>query len=134
MATTHVNTDEIDEWVAEQIAQRRHKFQIKGELEARLEEKVDIKAFEFIYTKAKKLIMENSKVPRQDHKALSQRFWEGIIADPKSKMREKMRAQVELQNLLGIGAAFEQGPADPRESAREIREALAEEDGLYASE
>jgi hypothetical protein len=76
---------------------------------------------------ARRLIAARSKRSKLEHIQLAIEFWEDQIADPDLSAKERQNAQVQLQNLMGIGGSFNVADTDtPDETAEQIRGALKE--------
>ena len=131
--TPTVVTDELVEEVAECLAVRMKKHEIKAHVIELLGMEISARSLERLLSRARMVILSRQKRPRAEHIALSVDFWEKILHDPDASLNQKMKAQRELQDLLGIGGSFAGSNSDtPDEAAAALRETMAEIDGLHS--
>lgn len=123
-----VVTEELVEEVAELLAQRKKKHEIKDYLRTTLEMEVHPRSVETLITRARHLILERAKRSKTEHLALSVEFLEKIIADDSLPTYQRMKALDQLNYMLGVGGSFKMQTESPDETARAIRQAQKEMD------
>jgi len=118
--------DELIEFVAERIAYRAKKHQIKRELEEIVGRKIAMTTYEQLRRKAEVLIKERGNVSRQNQYERAIAFYEEIIADDTAKHSTRLKAQDSLSELLGLGARFTTHAAGDtaEEVAKDIRDTV----------
>lgn len=127
-----VVTDELVEEVAECLATRMKKHAIKAHIIDILDMAISARSLEKLMARARSILLERSKRPRAEHLALSLDFWEKVLCDDDASLNQKMKAQRELQDLLGIGGSFAGANTDtPDEQAHALRETMEEMAGLH---
>lgn len=127
-----VVTDELVEECAECLASRMRKHAIKTHIQEILGMGISARSLEKLLARARMVILSRQKRPRSEHLALSIDFWEGVLHDPDANLNQRMKAQRELQDLIGIGGGFAGANADtPDELAQALRDSMAEMAGLH---
>jgi len=113
----HSLTDEVVEYVAGLLARRYRKHQVKQEIASLLGKSADElgKTFIELTLRYARLWLRVNIEERTivDQKASGVAFLESVIQNPKTSMQNKLRAQKELNWMLGIGPQFSQAVYDP---------------------
>lgn len=106
-------TEEAVEMAAMMIARRYRKHDIYKHIRAKAAKDLKIPAHkcsrevcEIVLKAARKLLAEKLNLDTLEVKSTSLAFYESVIADPTSTITEKLRAQENIDNLLGLGAQF----------------------------
>lgn len=120
-----VTAAEVVEEVAECMARRMRKGQIKDHIRTMLNATISSSTFEELFRRARQLLADRAAISKTDQIALSIMFWEQQIADPDISDALRQRAQRELQDLIGIGGQFDIGNRSAENAARAIREAVS---------
>lgn len=128
-------SDALIELVAEMIGLRYRKGEIKRELakfnatEANPQgEPPSQGVFERLMREARELIRERLEISQSEAAGEAIAFYESVIRDPDIDVREKLRAQDQLERLLGLGARFAQDgdKKSTRDKVEELRRAFQE--------
>lgn len=116
---------ELIEFVADLLAMRKRKNEIKKRVHDVAGVPVSPPAMEWVLSSARALIRENGERPREELRRESIDFLQSVIASERASMSVKLRAQDQLTELTGIGAKFYGvGDNDPDSIARKARQAL----------
>lgn len=127
--------EELIEWCAEELAQRKKRWQIRESITKMLGQRPSFQTLEVLLSLARKKISERVGIPKPHNLALSAEFWASVVADKSNPISYRMKAQKEYQELLGIGASYGTlAGVDPAEEAGMIRMALGHMDELHSVE
>ena len=114
---------EVVEFIADLIARRHRKGEVKRILQEELQVFICEELFARLYLKAKKIIAEAAGRTRTEHRALAVESLEQIIRDPESSNADRIRAIKELNSIYGLGERYSNFGQD--RSAEEIAAAIA---------
>ena len=125
MTTEIFVTEEIVELVAEMLAKRWNKCQIKKTLYHLADRHLAPGTCEKVLSSARELIRKRSLEPKTSHIAKSVAFYESVIADDGINTRDRLLAQEALNKMLGVGYQYSKDSVtDPDEEAKELRAAM----------
>lgn len=117
--------EEMVGFVAELLARRLRKGEIKKLVYEVLEQKIRFDTMERLLKLAREHLRKKLGVTLDDQRANAIGLYEYIIANSEND-REVLKAQEGLNDMLGLGARFGAQGGDPREQAAKVREALRE--------
>ena len=107
-------TDELIEYVAELLAKRYRKSAIKQSMALLLGHDCDNVLYGITVRYARLWLRYNyEKRTIDDQKATGLAFYEGVLSDPKEPTHLKLRAQKDMNWMLGIGTQFTHEASDP---------------------
>jgi len=95
-------TSEMVEFVAECLAMRKKRYKIKALVEEVLTEKIDRASFLHLLTLGQICNEKRSGVSRETQVVKSIAFFEDIIANEELHMKDRIKAQSALNEMLGI--------------------------------
>lgn len=122
---TPIICDELVDFVVEGMALRKYKSVIRVELETQLDMKIKHTTFDRICSLARQRISVSATRKPKRFYADAVAFYEMIIADPDQPTALKLRAQENLERVVGItGKDGEQFSAEER--AAQVQQALVE--------
>lgn len=117
-------TPEIIGLVADCLGNRWAEWRIREFIHKLAGYRVLSQTVQKIISKAKELNRERYGVPTLTHKTNAVAFYEAVIANEAFPLKERIRAQERLDQLLGLEARYANN-ADPQEVAAKARELLA---------
>lgn len=117
--------DDVVEFVADLICQRKFKSQIKRELADLFDAPVSPRSVETLMSKARQLLRERAGASQKDMKDNAVSLYEWVIRSDETSIREKLHAQAQLDEIFGLKSKFSDD-GTPEETAERIRAALDE--------
>lgn len=129
--TSEVTARELVEFVAELVALRKRKGEIKRAIYHVCGKKISRGSVETLLRRARALIAQRSLMSIDEHRANALALYEKIIADDGSSERDKMTAQAGINEIIGLSAKFgvqPGGAADLSDRAALMRQRLSEMD------
>jgi hypothetical protein len=96
--------------VSGMIARRAHKHEIKKILREKYG--IGARQAEVYFARARKRLIKRSGRPREDHIAEAFALYENTIRNPESDLKDKLAAQRELNQLLGLYAPLKVAPTN----------------------
>lgn len=132
MADSPVELDDaVVEMAMDMIGSRQHRSYIRASI-AHVLDCYDDHILQLYINEATKRVGDDAKRDPEEHRAESIAMLRELIRDPNIKVSERLRANEQLANLLGLmGEAAGQ---TPQEMAASIRDALAAMDGVIGEE
>jgi|TARA_R100000501_G_C2595478_1_gene94183 hypothetical protein len=116
---------EILEFIADCYAFRKRKGEIKRKVREQLECEINPFVMEWLLKEGRKIHAEAGQKTREEHRQESIDFLRQIIADDKSTIIAKLRAQDQLTTITGLEARFfGTDLEDPDSIAQQARTAL----------
>lgn len=117
--------NEFIEYIAARMADGVYKHALKRELEALVGDKITVNAYEKMRQMARALLANRAQQPRHELLQDAIQFWRRRASNDDLPPSLQMKAQENLQELLGLGAKWRE-TTDPAETANETKRALTE--------
>jgi hypothetical protein len=113
--------DEMVELVAEMQCMRMKKFAIKRAIEDVATQKIAQSSFEKLMRLARNLNQQRATSATENMSTETIGFYQDVIADPDAPIKEKLKAQEQLEHFLGLGARFKGSGESADVTASKIR-------------
>lgn len=105
---TQEERDECIDLIASMLRFRCYKSDIKRAVRQRFGS-VPARTFEWYLARARKKLTRHNKINPKKELWKSLRFYEGVISNPRTSVREKMLAQERIDHLLALAYVREEG-------------------------
>lgn len=119
-------SEEVIDHVASLIANRRPRHEIRDFLSDAIQIKFDTHMTQEVMNVARQRLRELAALVHNDARAEAIAFLQSVIADKKVSVSDKLKAQAQLNEVLGLGAKFNPNlGANALEKARLLKDQLA---------
>lgn len=124
-------TEELVEYVADLVGQRYKRHEIRTHLKEELGVEPSHATLDKLITQARDKMKGRASATKDEHRQNAIEFYERIIANPDSRTKDKLAAQAQLNEILGLNAKQSitiETPESIAQNAKEILRQMNEAD------